>query len=100
MSLSVERELRNLIRTGEYVLGTRETLKLLKLGKVKLVIMAKNTPPEIKRRVQYYARLGGTPVIEYDGTSDELGHALGKPFVVSLIGVVDEGSSRILELVG
>ncbi|MCE4626643.1 MAG: 50S ribosomal protein L30e [Desulfurococcales archaeon] len=99
MSISIERELRNLIRTGNYVLGTKQTLKLLKLGKVKLVIMAKNTPPEIKKRVNYYAKLGNVPVIEYDGTSDDLGHALGKPFVVSLIGVVDEGTSRILELI-
>ena len=99
MSVSIERELRNLIRTGNYVLGSKQTLKLLKLGKVKLVIMARNTPPEIRDRVRYYARLGNVPIIEYDGTSDDLGHALGKPFVVSLIGVIDEGTSRILELV-
>ncbi|MEB3805915.1 MAG: 50S ribosomal protein L30e [Desulfurococcales archaeon] len=99
MALSIERELRNLIRTGNYVLGTKQTLKLLKLGKAKVVIMAKNTPPEIRERVRYYARLGNIPVIEYEGTSDELGHVLGKPFVVSLIGVIDEGTSKILELI-
>lgn len=99
MSISMERELRNLIRTGNYVLGAKQTLKLLKKGNVKLVIMANNTPPEVRRRVTYYAKISNIPVIEYDGTSDDLGHALGKPFVVSLIGVVDEGASRILELI-
>ncbi|MCE4620661.1 MAG: 50S ribosomal protein L30e [Desulfurococcales archaeon] len=99
MSLSIEKELRNLIRTGKYVIGTRQTLKLLKTGKLKLVIMAKNTPPETKARVRYYARLGNVPIIEYEGTSVDLGSALGKPFVASMIGVIDEGTSKILSLI-
>ncbi len=99
MSVSLERELRNLMKTGEYVIGTRQTLKLLKLGKLKMVIMAKNAPPEVRKRVEYYARLSGTPVLVYEGTSVELGQAIGKPFTAALIGIVEEGTSRILELV-
>ncbi len=99
MSLSIEKELRNLIRTGKYVIGTKETLKLLKLGKLKLVVMAKNTPPEVKARVKYYAELSRTPIIEYEGTSVELGSALGKPFIASMVGVVEEGASKILEII-
>ena len=98
MPVSLERELRNLIKTGKYYLGTKQTLKALKLGKAKLVVMAENTPPEIRRQVEYYAKLSNTPVIVYKGTSVDLGLAIGKPFRVSLIAVVDEGSSRILEL--
>jgi len=98
MSLSLEKELRNLIRTGKYVIGTRETLKLLKLGRLKLVIIAKNTPPELKSRANYYAELSDTPIIEYEGTGVELGGALGKPFTTLMIGVIEEGASKILEL--
>jgi len=32
MSLSLERELRNLMKTGRYFLGTKQALKALKLG--------------------------------------------------------------------
>ncbi len=99
MSLSIEKELKNLIRTGKYVIGTKQTLKLLMHGKLKLVVMAKNTPPEIKARVKYYSNLSKTPIIEYEGTSLELGSALGKPFPASMIGVLDEGSSKILEII-
>ncbi len=98
MPVSLERELRNLIKTGKYYLGTKQTLKALKLGKAKLVVMAENTPPDIRRQVEYYAKLSNTPVIVYKGTSVDLGLAIGKPFRVSLIAVIDEGSSRILEL--
>ena len=98
MPVSLERELRNLIKTGKYYLGTKQTIKALKLGKAKLVVMAENTPPEIRKQVEYYARLSNTPVIVYKGTSVDLGLAIGKPFRVSLIAVIDEGSSRILDL--
>ena len=98
MPVSLERELRNLIKTGKYYLGTKQTLKALKLGKAKLVVMAENTPPEIRRQVEYYAKLSNTPIIVYKGTSVDLGLAIGKPFRVSLIAVIDEGSSRILDL--
>ncbi len=96
--VSLERELRNLIKTGKYYLGAKQTLKAMKLGKAKLVVMAENTPPEIREQVEYYARLGNIPVIVYKGTSVDLGLAIGKPFRVSLIAVLDEGSSRILDL--
>jgi len=97
VSLSLERELRNLIKTGKYYLGTKQTLRALKTGRAKLVIMAENTPPEIRGQVNYYAKLGNIPVIVYKGRSVDLGLAIGKPFKVSLIAVLDEGSSRILE---
>ncbi|MEB3779824.1 MAG: 50S ribosomal protein L30e [Desulfurococcales archaeon] len=98
MSVSLERELRNLIKTGTYYLGARQTLKAVLNGRAKLVIVAENTPPHYKKRLEYYARLSGVPIIEFKGTSVDLGLAAGKPFKVSMIAVIDEGSSRILEL--
>ncbi|MCE4601769.1 MAG: 50S ribosomal protein L30e [Desulfurococcales archaeon] len=99
MSVSFERELRNLIKTGKYYLGVKQAMKALKLGKAKMLIVAENTPPEYKRRLLYYAKLAGTPVYIYRGTSIALGLAAGKPFRVSVITVLDEGQSRITELV-
>ena len=98
MSLSLERELRNLVKTGKVYLGVKESMKAVRLGKAKLLIMAENIPPEYRERLKYYARLSGVPIITFRGTSIDLGLAIGKPFRVSAIAVVDEGSSRILEL--
>ena len=99
MSLSIERELKNLIKTGKYTLGARSTIKAVATGRAKMVIIAKNAPPELRDRVLYYARLGGIPVYTFEGTSQDLGVVCGKPFKISMIAVIDEGSSRILELV-
>ncbi len=99
MSLSLERELRNLVKTGKVYLGVRESMKAVRLGKAKLLIIAENTPPEYRERLKYYAKLSKTPIIVFKGTSVDLGLTIGKPFRVSAIAVIDEGSSRILELV-
>ena len=47
----------------------------------------------------YYAKLGNIPVYVYPGTSAELGAACGKPFVVMMLGIVDEGQSRIVDII-
>jgi len=98
VSVSLERELRNLLKTGKAYLGVKQTMKALMHGDAKMVIIAENIPPEYRERIKYYARLSGTPVIVYRGTSIDLGLAIGKPFRVSAIAVIDEGTSRILEL--
>ncbi|MCE4627901.1 MAG: 50S ribosomal protein L30e [Desulfurococcales archaeon] len=98
MSVSLERELRSLLKTGKAYLGVKQTLKALMHGAAKLVIIAENIPPEYRARIQYYAKLSQTPIIVFKGTSVDLGLIIGKPFRVSAIAVIDEGSSRILEL--
>lgn len=98
MSISIEREIKTLMKTGRYYLGARKSIKALLRGEAKMVILAENAPPEVRERVLYYARLGNIPVYVYKGTSVDLGVACGKPFRVSVIAVLDEGQSRILEL--
>ncbi len=95
----IERELVNALKTGTVILGSRKTLKHLKLGRAKAVIVAANAPPELRSDILYYARLGGIPVYVYPGTSVELGAVCGKPFTVASLAIIDPGSSRILELI-
>jgi large subunit ribosomal protein L30e len=95
----IEKELVNALKTGTVVLGSRKTLKYVKTGKAKAVIVAANAPPELRSDIVYYARLGGIPVYVYQGTSVELGAVCGKPFTVASLAILDPGSSRILELI-
>ena len=98
MSVSFERELGNLLKTGRYIIGSKKGLKALMRGEAKMVILASNAPPEVRKRVEYYAKLSNTPVYLFRGTNVDLGVVAGKPFRISMIVVIDEGSSRILEL--
>ena len=65
---------------GKYVLGYKQTLKTLRNGKSKLVIIASNTPPLRKSEIEYYAMLAKTGVHHYVGDNNELGTACGKYF--------------------
>lgn len=96
--LSFESELKNLLKTGKVIYGSKKTIKLLKLGKLKMVIIASTLKSSIKQDILYYSKLSGIPIYEYSGSGWELGTLLGKPFMVSTIGVIDAGNSRILEL--
>ncbi|WP_434731697.1 50S ribosomal protein L30e [Thermogladius sp. KZ2Tp1] len=87
-------------KTGKVVMGYRRTVKLLLHGKVRLVILAANAPPEFKEDVYYYSKLSNVPVLVFPGTNMELGTILGKPFGVSTLGVIEPGQSNILELAG
>jgi len=98
-AVTLENEIKNALKSGKVVLGTKQTLKLLKLGKLKVVVMAKTAPPDVVSDVNYYAKLSNVPVLIFSGNSYDLGLLCGKPFPVTLLGVIDLGESRLLELV-
>lgn len=93
------RALQMAVKTGTVVLGSKRTRKLVLHGKAKLVVLAANAPPDVKRDIQYYAKLSGIPVYVFNGTNMELGTLVGKPFSVAALAIVDPGQSNILELV-
>ncbi|MEM4717908.1 MAG: 50S ribosomal protein L30e [Desulfurococcaceae archaeon] len=86
-------------RTGEIVYGAKEVVRLVLHGKAKLIVLAMNAPPEIKRDILYYAKLSKIPVIVFEGTNIELGNIIGRPHSVSALAIIDQGQSRILDLV-
>ena len=99
-AISLEDELRTLLKTGKVVIGAKRALKAIKLGKAKAVIIADLIPKHIEEDVKYYAKLGGIKVIKYKGSSYDLGTLCGKPFPITTIAVLDPGESRILEIEG
>jgi len=96
--VSFESELKMLLKTGKVEFGSKKAIKAAKLWKAKMIILAKNAPPEVRKDIEYYAELSNIPVYIYDGTGVELGTLCGKPFIISAITVLDPGDSKILEL--
>ncbi|XP_072753471.1 large ribosomal subunit protein eL30 isoform X2 [Anoplolepis gracilipes] len=74
---SINTRLALVMKSGKYVLGYKQTLKSLRQGKAKLVIIASNTPPLRKSEIEYYAMLAKTGVHHYTGNNIELGTACG-----------------------
>lgn len=93
------REIRLAVETGEVVFGQRRNKKLILRKGVKAIILPKKIPKDKKEDIEIYAEKAGIPIIRFDGNSKEFGIVCGKPFLVSVAGIVDEGNSQILKKV-
>ena len=93
---SINSRLALVMKSGKYVLGYKQTLKTLRNGKSKLVIIANNTPPLRKSEIEYYAMLAKTGVHHYAGNNTELGTSCGKYFRVCTLSITDPGDSDII----
>ncbi|OKL64671.1 60S ribosomal protein L30-2 [Talaromyces atroroseus] len=84
------------MKSGKVTMGQKSTLKSLRSGKAKLILIAGNCPPLRKSELEYYAMLAKTPVHHFSGNNIELGTACGKLFRCSTMAVLDQGDSDIL----
>ncbi|AGK60718.1 LSU ribosomal protein L30E [Archaeoglobus sulfaticallidus PM70-1] len=95
MKIDVDKALRRALNTGKVYLGSKRTIKALKKGDAKLVIMANNCPEEIAEKLKQFE----IPVITYNGTNIDLGATCGKPFSVSMLAIIEPGESEILNII-
>jgi len=86
------------MKSGRVSLGYVSTIKALRTGRAKLVLIAGNTPPLRKSELEYYAMLSKTPVHHFAGNNIELGTACGKLFRCSTMVVLEAGDSDILNV--
>lgn len=93
---NINQKLALVVKSGKYSLGYKSTVKALRQGKAKLIIIAANTPVLRKSELEYYAMLSKTKVYYFQGGNNELGTAVGKLFRVGVLTVLDAGDSDIL----
>ncbi|XP_045751317.1 large ribosomal subunit protein eL30-like [Mirounga angustirostris] len=84
------------MKSGKYVLGYKQTLKMIRHGKVELVILVNNCPALRTSEIEYYAMWAKTGVHHYSGNNIELGTACGKYYRVRTLAIVDPGDSDII----
>ncbi|MDK6028540.1 50S ribosomal protein L30e [Ignisphaera sp. 4213-co] len=88
---SLDNLLKYVARTGKIVIGFNETLRYVKTGRVRFIVIASNIPESMKSDIEYYAKLSNVGIIEYPGSNRDLGTLLGKPFSISTLGIVETG---------
>merc|ERR1711865_56733 len=93
---SINSRLQLVIKSGKFSMGYKSTLKTLRSGKAKLVIISSNCPPLRKSELEYYSMLSKCSVHHYTGTNNDLGTACGKFFRISCMSILDAGDSDIL----
>ncbi|ELW72946.1 60S ribosomal protein L30 [Tupaia chinensis] len=93
---SINSRLQLVMKSGKYVLGYKQILKMVRRGKAKLVILANHCPALRKSEIEYYAMLVKTGVHHYNGNNIELGTACGKYYRVCTLAITDAGDSGII----
>ena len=61
------------IKSGKYTLGYKSTLRSLRSGEAKLIILSNNCPTVRKAEIEYYAVLAKAKVVFYPGNNISLG---------------------------
>mmetsp|Transcript_32967 Transcript_32967/g.59813 ORF Transcript_32967/g.59813 Transcript_32967/m.59813 type:complete len:116 (+) Transcript_32967:61-408(+) len=93
---SINARLQLVMKSGKYSLGYKTTLKTLRQGKSKLVLICNNCPALRKSEIEYYAMLAKTGVHHFAGDNNELGTACGRYYRVSCLSITDPGDSDII----
>ena len=97
----VERYLPVIRRTGEIEFGMYNVFWILRNNpdKVKLIILASNTPPGLLDKLNKILMDIGRPVkvVRSRRTNLELGNLCGRPHSVSIVAILDFGSTPIDE---
>jgi len=80
-------EIKKALKAKKAVIGTGQTIKQLKLGKLEKVFLTSNTPKEVKETIKYYSKLSKAKVIQLKQPNEELGTICKKPFAISVLGI-------------
>ncbi len=97
--MDLSKSIRLAVDSGKVELGADKAKKIALRGEAKLIVVARNCPSENAADLRHYCRQSGTPLVEFPGTSIELGTVCGKPFSVSALSIIEEGNSDILQAV-
>merc|ERR1712137_1092987 len=88
------------MKSGKFTIGYKTTLKSLRSGKSKLILISSNCPPLRKSELEYYAMQSKTTVHHYAGTNIDLGTACGRYYRIGVFSITDPGDSDILKMEG
>ncbi|MFX1325382.1 MAG: 50S ribosomal protein L30e, partial [Promethearchaeota archaeon] len=96
----IDTNIRVAYKTGKFVYGKNQVLKYLRKDTFKMLITSNNCPAELLDQLNYYNTLMKEKMYihRYKGSSWDLGLTCAKPYMISVIGVVNEGDSDLLSL--
>lgn len=83
-------DLRSALKENKVIIGSKRTTKYLKLGNVKMIVIANNCPDNVKKDLEHYTKLTGVKIEKFDGTAKKLGIFCGKPFSIASLAILSE----------
>ena len=87
-------------KTGSIVYGKKQVLRSLRQNPFKMLIIANNCSQDLENRLNYYNSLLENQlfIYRYKGSSWDLGLVCATPYMISVIGIEDQGDSDLFSL--
>ena len=96
--MNIENSLTSVSKTGKVSFGSNSTIKNLRDGRGKLIIISATCPSVMYSQIKQYSKITNIPVFVFKGSSQDLGNVCLKPFPVSAMTVFEPGDSDILSI--
>ncbi|XP_019319349.2 60S ribosomal protein L30-like [Panthera pardus] len=93
---TINPRLQLVMKSRKCALGYKQTLKMIRHGKVKLILLANNCPGLRKSEIEYCTMLAKSGVHHYSGNKIELGTTCGRYYRVCTQVVIDPGDSNVM----
>jgi large subunit ribosomal protein L30e len=96
----IETNIKVAYKTGKVVYGADQVLRQLRQDPFTMLILSNNCPAELESQLEYLNTLMKESIFihKYKGSSWNLGLAMGKPYMISVIGINDFGDSDLSTL--
>ena len=88
-------------KTGKILYGKNQILKnLFRKNPFKMLIVSNNCPSELMTQINHFNSLLKDKLFihKYKGSSWDLGLACAKPYMISVMGIIDFGDSDLISL--
>ena len=85
------KEIKTLIKNKNLVIGTKRTMKYVKLGKVERIYLASNCSEDVKSDLEYYNKLSPLKIKKLKYPNDELSKKKKKPYTISVLSILKGG---------
>lgn len=80
-------DFKKLLTANKLILGTEETIKKLRAGKISKIFLASNCDETVRADIERACTLGNVPCSVLSQSNDEIGVLCKKPFAISVVGV-------------
>ncbi len=97
--MDINRSIRIAVDTGKVSYGADSARQALLNKQAKIIIIANNTPQDIKEDIYRYAKISELPILEFPGSSLDLGAVCGRPHFVAALTIISVGDSDIIKAV-
>jgi len=95
--VDIEKIMKTTVKKGKVQIGNKQTKQALNKGSAKLVIISNNCP--FTDEISKLAKNKKIPVYNSKNNSIDLGYTCGKSFAVSVLAVIEDGGSNIINIV-